>query len=91
MKSWPAKAFLLASAAAFVAAIPALSQEAPESLLPEGFGDPQNLPPPENKAAPRTGPTAPGTPAPGATPLPTEDGEEDEEELDPLAGPRPTN
>ena len=50
MKSWPAKAVLLAGVAAFVVAIPALSQErdAPESLLPEGFGDPQNLPPPEN-------------------------------------------
>ncbi|MGQ0589144.1 MAG: hypothetical protein ACT4N8_06375, partial [Sphingosinicella sp.] len=59
---------------------------APESLLPEGFGDPQNLPPPENKAATRAAPT----PAPSVTPLPEEDGEEDEE-LDPLAGPRPTN
>ncbi|MGQ0590880.1 MAG: hypothetical protein ACT4N8_15375, partial [Sphingosinicella sp.] len=66
MKSWPAKALLLASAAAFMAAIPALSQErdAPESLLPEGFGDPQNLPPPENKAATRAAPT----PAPSVTP-----------------------
>lgn len=90
MKSWPAKAVLLAGVAAFVVAIPALSQErdAPESLLPEGFGDPQNLPPPENKAAPRP---APAAPAPSVTPLPEEEGEEDEEELDPLAGPRPTN
>jgi len=52
MRSWPAKASLLAGTTALLIAIPALSQERrPESLLPPGFGDPQTLPPPE-KAAP---------------------------------------
>ena len=52
MKSWPAKALLLAGIGALVAGIPALGQDrdAPESLLPPGFGDPQTLPPPEEKA-----------------------------------------
>ena len=51
MKSWPAKALLLAGIGALVAGIPALGQDrdAPESLLPPGFGDPQTLPPPEEK------------------------------------------
>ena len=42
MKSWPARALLLAGAGALLAAIPALGQnrDAPESLLPPGFGDP---------------------------------------------------
>ena len=65
MKSWPTKALLLAGAASLLLAIPALSQERedPESLLPPGFGDPETLPPPENKAepAPRTPPVAPPT------------------------------
>jgi len=57
----PNKAALLAGAALLVA-IPALSQERrPESLLPPGFGDPQNLPPPE-KATPTARPPRQDTP-----------------------------
>lgn len=54
MRSTAARASLLAGAAALLIAIPALSQDrrSPESILPPGFGDPQNLPPPE-KATPR--------------------------------------
>jgi hypothetical protein len=52
MRSWQSRASLLAGGAALLIAIPALSQDRrPESLLPPGFGDPQNLPPPE-KATP---------------------------------------
>ncbi len=53
MRSWATRASLLAGSAALLIAIPALSQDrrSPESLLPPGFGDPQNLPPPE-KATP---------------------------------------
>jgi len=53
MRSTAARASLLAGAAALLVAIPALSQDRrnPESILPPGFGDPQNLPPPE-KATP---------------------------------------
>ena len=60
MSSWPARALLLAGAAALATAIPASSQEreAPESLLPPGFGDPGTLPPPENKAQPAPRPSS---------------------------------
>lgn len=49
MRSRATRASLLAGAAALLIAIPALSQDrrSPESILPPGFGDPQNLPPPE--------------------------------------------
>lgn len=61
--SWRTRALLLAGAAAALAALPALGQNTPESLLPPGFGDPQTLPPPEEKAPPQTArpqlPTAP--------------------------------
>jgi len=94
MKSWPAKALLLAGAGALIAALPALGQnrDAPESLLPPGFGDPQNLPPPEEKAPgqPRPQPqTAPSAADPGLEGN-LLDGVE-EVEIDPLALPRPTN
>src|SRR5690348_6857706 len=58
MRSTAARASLLAGAAALLVAIPALSQDRrnPESILPPGFGDPQNLPPPE-KATPTPRPT----------------------------------
>ena len=54
MKSWPTRALLLAGAATLILAIPASGQDRddPESLLPPGFGDPETLPPPENKAQP---------------------------------------
>ncbi|MDQ8754890.1 hypothetical protein RCO27_01490 [Sphingosinicella sp. LHD-64] len=71
MTSWPGRALLLAGAALLVA-IPALSQEAPESLLPEGFGDPEALPPPAPKAPGQSpAPSQPGAPVPViAPPLP---------------------
>ena len=57
------KALLLLGAAVLAVAIPALAQnrDAPESLLPEGFGDPGSLPPPE-KAGPRAAPDGPSAP-----------------------------
>ena len=92
------RAWLLIGAAALAAAIPALAQnrDAPESLLPEGFGDPGSLPPPEPKQTPQPG-AAPSArrgraPATRADELvneltsPTTD-----EEADPLGAPRPTN
>ncbi|HEV2817580.1 MAG TPA: hypothetical protein VGW40_10235 [Allosphingosinicella sp.] len=50
---WRTRALLVAGAGILAAALPALGQDrAPESLLPPGFGDPQTLPPPEQKAPP---------------------------------------
>jgi hypothetical protein len=72
MKSWPVKAGLLAGAA-LIAAIPALSQDAPESLLPPGFGDNQNLPPPVEKAAPAPNRPAPPAVSPATDALPTQE------------------
>jgi len=99
MKSWPAKALLLASAGALLASIPALGQDSPESLLPPGFGDPKTLPPPEEKAAPaprtpsqqQAAPSAqPGT-APSAEVSGNQIGDVEEIELQQMLGPRPTN
>src|SRR3954451_7769645 len=56
--SWRTKTLLLAGAAALLAALPALGQDrnAPQSLLPPGFGDNQNLPPPAPKGEAQTRP-----------------------------------
>jgi hypothetical protein len=76
---WVASALLLAIS------LPALGQQGPESLLPEGFGDP--APPPASSGRPT--PTAPGTiagtTAPSAAPTVSDptaeaDAEKDEEE-----------
>lgn len=73
---------LLASALVLVFSLPALGQQGPESLLPEGFGDP---PPPPTPPAGRPVPNAAKSPV-GTTAAPplTEDEsateEEDEEE-----------
>jgi hypothetical protein len=97
MKSWHAKALLLAGAGALLAALPALGQDRdqPKSLLPPGFGDTQNLPPPEEKAAPQT---RPQQNAPAATGNAAEPeiggnalGDVEEVQLDQAALPRPTN
>jgi hypothetical protein len=50
--SWRTKSLLLIGVATLAAALPALGQDrdAPKSLLPPGFGDNQNLPPPAPKA-----------------------------------------
>lgn len=94
MKSWPAKALLYAGAGVLLAVLPALAQDrdSPESLLPPGFGDPQTLPPPEEKAPPAS------PRAPQSAPSPTDPGLEgnlldgvEEVELDRSALPRPTN
>lgn len=94
MKSWRRKALAGAALVGLLAAIPAFSQdqEDPESLLPPGFSDPKELPPPENKAAPAT-PTTPRAPAPtAASPaLQETTGLDEEGELDQLERPRPTN
>lgn len=49
--SWRTRHLLLGGAVALVVALPALGQDrnAPQSLLPPGFGDNQNLPPPAPK------------------------------------------
>lgn len=52
---------LIAGMATVALAIPAIGQDAPESLLPPGFGEPS----PADEAAP---PPAPSTPAPGRQP-----------------------
>jgi len=94
MKSWRNKALLLAGGAALLIALPALSQNAPESLLPPGFGDPQTLPPPEEKAAPTPQPSSPSSPAsPSAAPAAPLEGlaEADPEDVAEVEPPRPTN
>jgi hypothetical protein len=53
--------FLAAGALAMIFALPALGQQGPESLLPEGFGDPP--PPPATTRPPTTSPAQPGTPS----------------------------
>ncbi|MEA3048161.1 MAG: hypothetical protein QOJ53_2493, partial [Sphingomonadales bacterium] len=97
MKSWRAKALLVAGAGTLLAALPALGQDRdqPKSLLPPGFGDTQNLPPPEEKAAPQTRPqsTAPGPTGNAAEPEIGGNalGDVEEVQLDQAALPRPTN
>jgi hypothetical protein len=100
MKSWPAKALLLASAGMLLA-LPALGQDSPESLLPPGFGDPKALPPPEEKAAPtprapqpqqQAAPSSPQTgPVPPDAVSGNQIGDVEEVELQQMLGPRPTN
>ena len=72
MKRWRNKLFLACGTAALIAAIPAIGQEAeaPESLLPPGFGDPEApLPPPaESNTA------QPPRPSPAPSSLPSLEG-----------------
>jgi hypothetical protein len=65
MKRWRTKLLLAGGTAAILVAIPALSQETPESLLPPGFGE--TTPPPANEQAP----AAPGAPTPSAPATPS--------------------
>jgi hypothetical protein len=72
---------LVASALVLVFSLPALGQQGPESLLPEGFGDPA---PPPMPTAGRPAPNVPGSSDGGASPSPlagdeTATAEEDEE------------
>lgn len=100
MKSWRGSWLLLAGVAfAAVTAIPALGQqEGPESLLPPGFGNSQQLPPPVEQAPTPTpaSPPAPGAPPvagqPAAAPASATPAEAAElAAANPLEGPRPTN
>ena len=52
---------------ALALALPVVAQQAPESLLPPGFGDAPATPPPSQPARPAQGPAAPATPAPAVT------------------------
>lgn len=78
---------LAASALVMVFALPALGQQGPESLLPEGFGDPA---PPPPATTPRPGTATPTTPSTGTAQspatttnaTPTANSEEDAEEED---------
>jgi hypothetical protein len=98
MKSWPARALLLASAG-MALALPALGQDNPESLLPPGFNDPQTLPPPEKGAPTPRNPAQQGTPSatPNAAPSTAADDPNanlldlEEVALDQMLGPRPSN
>jgi hypothetical protein len=62
---------LAAGALAMIFAIPALGQQGPESLLPEGFGDPAPPPAPTTTRPPTAGPVPSGTPT---SPNPTSTG-----------------
>jgi hypothetical protein len=81
--------FVTAGLAAVSAALPALGQQGPESLLPPGFGDPPPPPPPSTKGpatTPSTSPNRPSSSAPTASasssksPDAKKEGEEGEEE-----------
>lgn len=56
---------LVASALVLIFSLPALGQQGPESLLPEGFGDP---PPPPPTSPVRPDPAVPGTPGVSSPP-----------------------
>ena len=76
---------LAAGAAALIFTLPAIGQQGPESLLPEGFGDPPPPTPPTTTKPPATGPVAPGTtaptrPGPSSAAEPDEANNEDDEE-----------
>ena len=98
MKSSRSKLLLLAGAAALMASLPAFSQDAPESLLPPGFGDPENQPPPE-PVTPDPVPTpgneqqaTPSSTSPSRSALPIDGlAEIDEEDLEGLEPGRPLN
>lgn len=75
---------MVASALLLVISLPALGQQGPESLLPEGFGDPAPTPPPAGRPTPASPGTSVGT-LPTATStttgeLATEAAVEEEEE-----------
>jgi len=69
MKRSHSKKLLIGGIVALVAALPAASQEAPESLLPPGFGDPDApLPPRQEQPAAPSAPAAPTAPTGPAVP-----------------------
>ncbi|MBC7985805.1 MAG: hypothetical protein H7X93_03920, partial [Sphingomonadaceae bacterium] len=63
LRARPLLIALAAGSALAALSLPALGQDAPESLLPEGFGDPAPAPPPP----PSPSPGAPAPDAPGPT------------------------
>lgn len=71
---------LVASALVLVFSLPALGQQGPESLLPEGFGDPA---PAQTPAAGRTAPVSPNNASASTASAVREDAEATEEEEDP--------
>ena len=81
MRRWPNRALLIAGVAALAAAIPALGQDSPESLLPPGFGDPEPAPREEPKSETPADPASPAgenpvnaaAPAPSATERPVQE------------------
>lgn len=90
-----ARLALVASGAALIAALPAIGQEAPESLLPPGFGDPVPTPAPTpTSTTPRPTPTPTSVrPVSDLPPLPgdeTEDEGEEGEDTEEEAGLVPT-
>ncbi|WP_106639112.1 hypothetical protein [Allosphingosinicella vermicomposti] len=86
MKPWRNKGLILAGAALAAIAIPALSQETPESILPPGFNDPETLPPPVQTPPPAP-PRAPV--APVAAPTDTVITDAAEEDLAAIAAAQP--
>jgi hypothetical protein len=100
MKRWGASFLYLAAAGTLAIAGAALSQDAPESLLPPGFGDPDQPLPPRQSEAPLPAPSPSATsrpPAPAApAPIGSEEGAvvengapQDLETLDGVPPPRP--
>jgi len=72
MRRWRARGLLIAGVAALAAAIPALGQDSPESLLPPGFGDPEPAPKDEPRDTPaEPSGTVPADPANAAAPAPS--------------------
>jgi len=67
MKRWKTKSLIALGigASAYALVVPAFGQDAPESLLPEGFGDPvPPAPPPPPAPAPSVPSALSGAPAP---------------------------
>lgn len=87
MKRWRSKALVLAGVS-LAAAIPAISQETPESLLPPGFSDPEALPSPV-QAPPPPAPPAPATPAAPSEDVVVSDTAEADADADSESGPPP--
>ena len=61
MRRWRNRIALIAGVSALAAAIPALGQDNPESLLPPGFGDPEPAPKQEPADQPKAEPETPAS------------------------------
>jgi hypothetical protein len=69
MRRWRNKLLLVAGVSALAAAIPAIGQDNPESLLPPGFGNPGDPPPKQAPDEPKADePAAPAEPGNAAEP-----------------------